>query len=103
MKPIQKRPRAVADVDEIAAYLYGESPSAGERFAARFEDTLRKIAERPGIGRVREEMGPLFGRVRSLTIDGFPNHLAIYEETRDAILILRVLHGARQIGPELLE
>ena len=103
MKPVRKRPRAIGDVDEIAAYLYGESPSAGERFAANFEDTLRRIAEWPGLGRVREDMGPLFGRVRSLSIEGFPNHLVVYDETADAILILRVVHGARQIGPELLE
>ena len=103
MKPVRKRPRAVADADEIAAYLYSESPSIGERFAANFEDTLRRIGEWPGIGRVREDMGPLFSRVRSLAIDGFPNHLVVYDDTPDAILVLRVLHGARQIGPELLE
>jgi plasmid stabilization system protein ParE len=103
MKPVWKRPRAIADVDQIAACLFGESPSAGERFAANFEDTLQRIAKWPSLGRVREDMDPLFGRVRSLTIEGFPNHLVVHDELPDAILILRVLHGSRRIGPGLLE
>lgn len=56
----------------------------------------------PGTGRIREERGPLFSRVRSLAIDGVPSRLIVYDEMPGAVIVLRVIHGARQTVPALL-
>lgn len=103
MKPVLKQPAAVDDVDTIAAYLFSESPAAGERFVTRFDETLARISERPGIGRTRADLSRRLGRIRSVAIDGFPNHLVFYEERSEAVLIVRVLHGARRLRPGLFE
>jgi plasmid stabilization system protein ParE len=101
MKPVLRLPAAVEDVDAIAAYLYSESPPAGERFATRFDEAMTKLGERPAIGRTREDIARRLGTIRSLAIDGFPNHLIFYKETEDAVLIVRVMHGARRLTPRL--
>lgn len=100
MKAIERLEAAKADLVEIAAYLEQESPAASERFLIQAEAAFEQIASSPGIGRIREDIDPMLGRVRAWAVDGFPNHLIFYEETADAIVVLRVLHGARRVSPE---
>lgn len=103
MRRVLRLPSAVDDADAIAAYLFAESPQAGERFVTRFDETLVKIGEQPGIGRKRNDISRRLGRIRSVAVDGFPSHLVFYQERADAIVIVRVLHGARRMRPELFE
>jgi len=95
-------PAALADLDKLVYYIVVDSPAA-ERSLINADRTFVKIAETPRIGRVREELDPFFRKLRSLTVDGFPNHLVFYEELPEAIRIVRVIHGARRLSPELFE
>jgi len=36
--------------------------------------------------------------IRSWAVGGFPNHLIYYRVHPDAVIVLAVLHGARDIG-----
>ena len=102
MKPVRKHAAAQRDIEEYAEYLFHDSPAASDRFFVSVEKSCGRLGEYPAIGRVSVEMDPLFGRVRSIAVDGFPNHLIFYEESSADVVILRVVHGSMRLGPELL-
>jgi len=90
---------AQADFDEIIDYLTGV---AGNRVAADYADRLRasvnRIAAFPGIGSPRERMGP---ETRVTSVDPY---LIFYDggPRSDTVHVLRILHGHRNITPELI-
>ena len=88
---------AKADLGEIADYLEEE---AGSRIAASVIKRIRskiKALERDGERyRVRHEIGE--GR-RAILI-GY--YLAFYRIDRETVFVLRILHSARDIRPEMI-
>jgi len=92
-------PAADADLDELAAHL---AQNASLETALRFYDAARRtfeqIARAPGLGERRESANPRLANLRVRRIDGFESHLIFYRPTDDAIDIVRVLHGARDIN-----
>lgn len=67
------------------------------RFFSAVDDAVKKLAEMPGMGRLREFKHPSFQTVRSWPIKGFENYLIFYQPTARGIEVMRVLHGARDI------
>lgn len=69
------------------------------RFLQSVEETLKRLAEMPGIGAPKRFSNPSLSDVRMFPIQGFPNYLVFYriEEAARHIRVLRVLHGARNI------
>jgi toxin ParE1/3/4 len=60
-------------------------------------DTLLRIAQRPGAGsRCRFTADELRG-TRRMPVAGFAKHLIFYQSREGEILILRVVHGARDL------
>lgn len=99
MTRIEFAPRAWADLDDIDRYLTQEA--GGRRAKAvlrRIRDRIDLLAEHPRIGPIREEYG---GR-RILPCRPY---VAIYtvrpHRDGDLIIVLRIVHGARDI-PRLL-
>ncbi len=82
---------ATADPEIAAAYLAERSEEAALRFADDLENAFLLIAQHPMVGRVRDEYSPLEG-LRFWTSAGY---LIAYLSDRSPILILAVLHGAR--------
>lgn len=84
---------AQSDREAIFDYIEADNPRA----AAAVDDRIRVQAERlaafPESGRAGRVEG-----TRELVIDRTP-YIAVYRVRRDAVQILRVLHGAR-IWPE---
>jgi toxin ParE1/3/4 len=69
--------------------------------AQRWEEavtaTLLRIAQRPGIGsRCRFTVDELRGTCR-VPVAGFAKHLIFYQSREAEILVLRVVHGARDL------
>jgi toxin ParE1/3/4 len=99
-----KRPRlvfgdtAVADVVEQADW-YREQ--AGAPLAKRWEravtSALLRILKNPGAGTRCTFQSTDLRDVRRATIAGFPKHLLFYRFLDGEILILRVVHGARDL------
>jgi toxin ParE1/3/4 len=84
--------RAEADLDELFDYLLARDPGAARRVYGAIRERVELLAEQPHLGRP--------GRVadtRELVISG-TSHIVAYTIDRhiDAVVILRVLHGARR-------
>lgn len=90
------RPQVAGDLLDIHDYLNQRSPDAAERFLRNAESTLGGLADAPGLGSPKNFGGRLKG-VRSRAIEGFSNHLIYYKPTRNSIVVLGVLHGARNL------
>jgi addiction module RelE/StbE family toxin len=79
---------ALADLDEILAYIAQENREAAVRLAARFEEVARRIAENPFLGEA----------TRKSSFRRFPvgNYLIVYEVAQGEVIIHYIRHGARR-------
>ena len=87
-------PQAEADLDSI--WLYVATESASVEIADRLIDSLTSrfllLARHPYVGRSREhEFGP---GMRSLAVS---EYVIVYTIEADALAILRVVHGRRDL------
>jgi len=89
--------RAEADVDEIFSFILERNPSAAWRMRDAVISQVALLANQPWLGRT--------GRVaetRELVIARTPFVVAYaVDQPADAVIILRVLHGARRWPAEL--
>jgi toxin ParE1/3/4 len=97
-------PAADADLDHQADYLAREaSLDTALRFYNAARMTIEKIAQNPGIGQRRDSLNPRLTGLRVWRVEGFEKHLIFYRPGDDGVEIIRVLHGARDIGRVLDE
>ncbi|NGZ05736.1 MAG: type II toxin-antitoxin system RelE/ParE family toxin [Magnetococcales bacterium] len=99
MKPAQLSPQARRDVLDAARWIMNDHPSAARAFRAAIDKATIFLGEHPRAGRECLEWIPAPARFLSLT--GFP-YIVVYDSASTPPLILRVLHGARNL-PELLD
>lgn len=94
---IVRRPLAELDLVEIALYIAENSESAARRFLHAVRPTLARISKFPDAGdRVLTSNRQLHD-CRSWAVEGFENWWIYYRSTPEAIEIVRVLHGARDL------
>ncbi len=75
------------------------TPVSRLRFLDAAEATFGRLAVTPGIGEPVETRDPLVRGLRCSSISGFPNHLIFYyRSSDDEMVVVRVLHGARDLG-----
>jgi toxin ParE1/3/4 len=79
---------ALADLEEIFAYVARDNREAAARLVARIEQVAARIAESPYIGEATRK-----SRFRRLPIG---NYLIVYEVGQDEVVIHYVRHGARR-------
>lgn len=85
---------AEADLEEIASYIAADNPQRARSFVAALRDSCARLADQPRIGRERPELGSL---VRSIVV--FRHYVLFYRlDTDGDAVIIRVLHGARDIA-----
>ena len=79
---------ALADLDEIFAYIAKNNPEAAAKLVARIENAAARIAETPYMGEATRK--PRFRR--------FPvgNYLIVYEVAQDEVVTHYVRHSARR-------
>ena len=98
------RPRATEDLSEQFLYYAQEaSKETALRFLEAAEATFEDLRQMPGSGVRRAVGNPALGEVRQWRVKGFESILIFYQVTEDALYVLRVLHGARNINHILLE
>jgi toxin ParE1/3/4 len=89
---------AVADI--LEQYEWYEEQS-GEKLAKRWEkavtSTLLRISRRPGTGSPCKFSSAELRGTRRAPISGFPRHLVFYLPYSDEIVVLRIVHGARDL------
>ncbi len=90
-----------SDIESIYEYIARAGGIASaDRIIEAVTATCGDLGEFPGMGRRRPELDDLDREVRSISERGY---VILYTEHEGQIWIVRVVHGARDIGPELLE
>ena len=97
---VVRRPLAERDIETQIDYYLLEvgSPDPAERFVTALEKTLRILVKNPELGPARRFRQSDLAAVRSFPVKGFDRHLVFYRPTENGIEVLRVLHGARDLG-----
>jgi len=93
MAVILKRPRAADDLIDIWDFIADDSITRADAFIDDVDAKFQLLAEQPRLGRSREELAP---GLRSFP---FGRYVIFYEVIPDGIAVVRVLHGARDLGP----
>ena len=99
-----KKPRlvlsdaAVADILEQADWYAAQS---GQALAKRWEKAVTsavlRVVTRPTAGTLSAFASSELNNVRRTTIPGFSKHLLFYSFGEEEVLILRIVHGARDL------
>jgi len=88
-------PKAETDIRDIYDYIAADSIGNADRVFNRLIKQFDAIAQTPGIGHKRPELND-----ESLRVISIYNFLVIYRATARPIQIVRVIHGAMDLGPE---
>jgi toxin ParE1/3/4 len=81
-----------ADLEDIWVHIARDSPANATRFIGRILARCERLADMPGTGRTRTDLGP---ELRSVSVG---NYLIFYRAIEGGIEIVRVLHGRRDIA-----
>jgi toxin ParE1/3/4 len=100
---VERTDRSVTDIIDHALFIARRQPQAARPFVAAAEDAINKLAAMPGLGALRESPDPELAGLRQWPIKGFRNFLVIYRPLRDGIVVVRVLHGSRDIDSAISE
>lgn len=83
---------AEQDFEEIITYIAIDNPSAAKTLAEKIEKNLSNLSAYPFIGTIPEEKELASMRYRFLVAQ---NYLLFYTIEKRAILVHRIIHGAR--------
>ena len=83
--------QALAELDQILGYIREHSPLGARNVEARIRRAFDHIARHPEAAE-RVEQRPA---VRRLPLARYP-YVIYYEAGDDAVIVLRILHGARR-------
>jgi len=92
---IRRLPLARADRLDIWLHIAADSLSAADRLTDKLDDAVHRLSEFPEAGPPRPELG---AGIRLCPVDNF---LIFYRMAGDAIEIVRILHAARDVSPDL--
>ena len=98
MRPAVLAPRARRDALEATRWIAKDNPAAAKALREAIAKAARLLSDNPRIGAARPEIAG--ERLRFLFLTGFP-YVVVYDCEPVPPLILRVLHGARDL-PEVL-
>lgn len=94
MKVVRRR-QAVEDIDEHAAYIADRNIRSAYRFLDKVEETFEFLALHPKIGSPRFDN--IASGLRAWPVATFGSYIILYFVARNAVQIVRVVHGARDI------
>ena len=99
MARVIKRVAAKRDLTEHFVFL-GEhvSVDVARRFLHACNVSFQALARMPELGAQRNFRNRRFSSVRAWPVQGFERYLIFYRPRSDGVEILRVIHGARNIG-----
>lgn len=83
---------AERDLREIAAHIARDNPPRTRSFIRELNGKIRKVAAQPLIYPSRTEWGS------GLRAALHRNYQIVYRVESDTVIVLRVLHGARDMG-----
>lgn len=91
------QPQAALDAKEIYSYLFDQNPAVARRFNEAVADTLIDIRDDPGLGIRWHSRDGRLSDLRWKKVTGFKNYLVFYQANNGGIVVVRILHGARDL------
>ena len=91
-------PQARRDLLEAAHWIAKDNPTAARGLRQAILDAAQRIGDHSQIGVVRPQLAD--EPIRFIILTGYP-YLIVYNAERSPPLILRILHGARDL-PDVL-
>lgn len=90
-------PKAQEDLDEIARYIARDNLEAALRLYDRARDTFELLLRSPMMGSSYPSLHPDLKSLRFFPIKDYSKYLIFYVSKDSDIIIIRVLHGARNV------
>lgn len=89
---------ALDDIWEASAWLAERvDAELALKFVDCVENSISELSKQPGLGPKVRLKNPQLQGMRFWRVDGFPNHLVFYQMDDQNLVIVRVLHGARDL------
>jgi plasmid stabilization system protein ParE len=90
---------AVSIIDQADYYLQAADASLAQRWEQAVDEAVGSLLNLPERGTLCRFRSSTLAGLRWISIPGFPKHLILYRTVREehAILIVQVLHGARNL------
>lgn len=89
------------DLLRHASYIADRSPEAALRFLDCSRETFERLARFPSLGSRYRPIVPRLSGLRRFRVRSFADYLVFYRTSEGGIEVIRVIHGARDIGPAL--
>src|SRR5438270_13630749 len=93
MKRFNVTADAAQDLVDIGRYIARSSPSAAKKVVREIRAGIRKVAARPGLGHLREDLTD--EPVRFWLVYSY---LIVYRAEQKPIEVVRILHAARDLA-----
>ena len=90
LRRVFRTQEAIADLDGIWDYIARDSPTAADRLLDNLDERFLLLSENPEIG--ERQPGLRDGAYRRFT---YQNYVIYYRPLDDGIVLVRILHGAR--------
>lgn len=90
-------PAAEQDLVDHFVAIGQEDPVAADRFLDQAEALANRLVAFPRSGRAWPTADPRLAGLRVVPVPRFPNYLVFYRHDSRGVILVRVLHGARQI------
>ncbi|RMH05436.1 MAG: type II toxin-antitoxin system RelE/ParE family toxin [Planctomycetota bacterium] len=101
--PVELTPAARADLLEGFESLAADNLEAAHRFLLAARKAIGRLADHPDLGMLQAWRDPRLAEVRMWPIPGMASWLVFYRSRPSGILILRILHGTRDLAQILLQ
>ena len=93
--------KAQLDMDSIAERIQQDSTRSALRFLEAAEKTAQELLLVPEFGAHWETDDPDFQDLRVCLVEGFRKYLLFYRIQGDDVIILRIIHGHRNLPDAL--
>ncbi|HEY1684164.1 MAG TPA: type II toxin-antitoxin system RelE/ParE family toxin [Tepidisphaeraceae bacterium] len=91
------RPAVDDDLHSITAYFDSRDLKIADRFVAAALDALVGLAQMPGKGSPKAFRRDKLPPIRSWLVPGFDKYVIFYVVDGDSLVVLAILHGARDV------
>jgi antitoxin ParD1/3/4 len=95
MSRYQFTPQAADDLLDIWSFIAQDNPEAADRVEAAVFRACDLLCDSPRAGRTRKDLTGL--PLRFWVVHPYPNYLIVYDPDKKPLLIVRILHGARDL------
>jgi len=85
------------DLNLIWDFIAQDNVDAANRVLDKMQDAMELLAEMPEMAQKRPGLSKVYPNLRVWPLPDYPNYLVFYLPVEAGILVIRILHGARNI------